>query len=172
MAFFEVTKPPLGIVCVALVVTIAVSGCGTSDEDRAVEYALKACEERPYGAFNLAEPTAPREPKAFRSLRTLEALDNWITKYPNIAAQNRSELEEHRAALEVYELAYAEYEVALDVYKASKAEYDDREREFLYERKKNATAAAQLDDAYRVLADPPSIEAFLFECAAVEELHG
>ena len=152
MAFLEVTKPPLGIVCVALVVTVAVSGCGTSDEDRAVEYALKACEERPYGAFNLVEPTGPPAYPLFRA--------------------NRELTKDEEDALGKYNIAYEKYVAALDDYTSKKAAYDSREREFLYERKKNASAAAQLDDAYRVLAAPPSTEAFLFECAAVKELHG
>jgi hypothetical protein len=96
----------------------------------------------------------------------------WGTKYPSIAAQIQSEYFAYKDAVEAYEVAYEEYVVALDDYTSQKAAYDNREREFLYERKKNASAAAQLDDAYRVVAAPPSTEAFLFECAAVKELHG
>ena len=141
---------------IALIGLCALSGCSASDEDRAAEYALMACEER---AFE--EPGPPPQPSSkFPLLATVEDIDGFVQRFPDIAGEFADEIRAQR-----------DYVSRRDEYEKMQAKVDAEKAEFLFNRQKNARAAALLDDSYQALVDPPSAEIFKIECAAIQEVH-
>lgn len=143
------------LIILTIVSAAAISGCGVSDADRAAQYALMACEEKTFEDLDAPAPSAK-----FSSLSTIEVLDAFIQQYPEIAAKYESEL-----------LAHRRYLTQRDEWEEAYKELETEKSQFLRERDKNARAAALLDDSYERLVNPPSMEVFQNECAAIEEVY-
>jgi hypothetical protein len=134
---------------------VALAGCSASDKDRAVEFALAACEERVF-----EEPVPPQSSSKFPSLATVEDLDGFVERFPDIAREFEDEI-----------LVQRQYISKRNEYEKVKTQIEAEKAEFVFNREKNARAAALLDDSYRVLVDPPSPEIFRIECSAIQEVY-